>query len=193
MTDTDLSEAIKEAYASADSSLVPIDTISVYYAGLVDDDGNPSELYIFTGANATSYRDSDALPLLTAKIEASAPRNAGTLQIFLGIPFQITPPGVTENPMVQAQLTIDNVGREMSDLLQAAATSGNAVKITYRPYIAGSELDGPEVEKPMVFTLSNVKAPGNTVTADLVVTTVGTRRFPFETYTPARFKTLQYA
>jgi hypothetical protein len=186
-----LSDAIKEAYASASSAAPAIETISVYYNGLVDDDDNPTELYIFTGANATSYRD-DGLPLLSGKIEATAARNAGDVVTFLGIPFAITLPNVTEDPEVTAQITVDNVGREMSDLLAAAATSGNAVYMTYRPYIAGSELEGPEADPPITFILKNVQAPGSTVTADLITQTIGNRRFPFETYTPERFPTLQY-
>lgn len=192
MSDPSLSDAIKEAYASADSSQPITETISVYYAGLVDDLENPTELYLFTGANYSSIRD-DGVPLLDAKIEAGAARNAGEAVSFLGVPFQITLPDVTENPQVVANITIDNVGREMSDLLAAAAISGQAVFITYRPYIVGSELDGPESEPPITFQLGNVKAPGNTVTADLLTLTIGNRRFPFQTYTPDRFKTLQYA
>jgi hypothetical protein len=50
--------------------------------------------------------------------------------------------------------------------LIAASQSGKAIEVTYRAYIAGSELDGPENDPPIVFSLVDVSAGGTQVSVD---------------------------
>ena len=184
-----LSDALKEAYASADGDLVAIDTIGIYFDGLVDEtSGLPADVFLFNGNNPTAVSDGGAA-LLIARLEAAAPRNAGELVNFRGIPFSITRPEMTTAAVPSATLTIDNIGREMVELLKQAATGGKSIYVTYRQYIAGFESDGPENTPPPVFSLVDVNV-GNSATGTLFPRIVGNRRFPFETYTAQRFKTL---
>lgn len=191
MPDLTLSDALEEAYASADPAAPVVDTISIYYNGLVDDDGLPSDLYMFNGQNP-SLIDVYGARTWQARLEASAPRKAGQIVGLINIPFSITLPEMTTNPIPSASLSVDNIGREMSDLLQAAAQSGNAIEITYRAYILGSHLVGPENNPPIVFNLVDVQTDTVSASGRLITLTVGSRRFPYELYTPNRFRTLQY-
>ena len=63
---------------------------------------------------------------------------------------------------------------------------------TYRAYLPSGLALGPEQDPPPVFVLADVSAIVQGVSARLVVPTAGNRRFPYETYTPDRFRTLQY-
>jgi hypothetical protein len=192
MPDPTLNEAIQEAYASATPDKLMIDTLSIYYDGLVNDLDQPAELYLFDGNNPTSVTDA-GVPLLLAKIEDTAPRAGGEMVTFIGVPFSITLPEMSTEAAVSAALQIDNVGREASDLLAAAAQGGKAITVTYRNYRAGAEASGPQNIPPRVFTLYDAEAAAGSVTGRLGFLSIGNRRFPFEPYRPDRFRTLQYA
>lgn len=191
MPDPTLDEVMQEAYASASTDKIVIDTISVYYDGLVDDEENPTELYLFRGDNADSISDA-GVPLLPAKIEDDAPRNAGETVTFIGVPFDIVLAPMTGEPVVAAQLTIDSVAREMHDILAAAAIGGKAIQVTYRAYVKGSELDGPQSLPPRRFILTGASADNASVSGRLVFLAIGNRQFPFDSYQPETYRTLQY-
>lgn len=191
MADLTLSEALEEAYASADPDVPIIDTLAVYYNGLVDDNGDPSDLFIFGGYNPTIIAP-DGTRTLRARLEATAARKAGQIVDFIHVPFSITLPELTTEPIPNANVSIDAVGREITDLLAAAAQSGQAIEITYRAYLVGSETVGPENSPPIVFNLVDVQADTVSANGRLITLTIGSRRFPFERYTPSRFRTLQY-
>jgi hypothetical protein len=192
MPDPTLDDVMREAYASASPDKVPIDTLSFYYEGLVDDLGAPSELYVFTGENETAVSE-DGTPLLSARLEATAERNAGEVVTFLGVPFGITLAPMRTDAIVAAQLILDSVNREGHDLLEAAAKGGKQIEVTYRTYIAGNELTGPQSLPPRKFVLANAKGANDSITGQLVFLPMGNRPYPFDTYRPDTFKTLQYA
>jgi hypothetical protein len=192
MIDESLSEALKEAYASASANTPIIPTLSVYYDGLLNDDNDPDELYLFNGFNYDTL-DANGVPKLTAMIESLNAINGGRLVEFTGIPFQIGNPNVTEEAQVSASVTIDNVQQEMIDLLIRAASLGKSIQVTYREYLPDGKLVGPENDPPLRLKLFNVKANSVNVTGSLTTLSIGNRRFPYELYDAARFKTLQFA
>lgn len=192
MPDPTLSEAMKEAYASADPDVPILETLSFYFDGQLDEDGNPADLFIFNGNNPT-FVSPEGIPYLSAKLEASAPRNAGEVVSFTGIPFQITLLGVSTEAAPRAMLAVDNINQETVDLLIEAAQGGKSVSVTFRQYLVGSESAGPENDPPIVFNWVDVEVVNQQASGRLVPPTVGNRRFPFETYVPSRFRTLSYA
>lgn len=192
MPDPTLDEVLQEAYASASPDKVIIDTISVYYDGLVNAQNAPDELYLFTGENATEVSD-EGLPLLLARIEDDAPRRAGELVTHLGIPFAITLPPMTTDSVAAAQITIDSVGRELHDILEAAAKAGKPIEITYRAYVKGLETLGPQSLPPARFVLVGANGGSASVSGRLAFLSIGNRPYPFDIYSPETFRTLQYA
>lgn len=191
MPDPSLNEVLQEAYASASPDKIIIDTISVYYEGLVDGDDEPDELYLFKGENATAVSEA-GVPLLTARIEASAARNAGEVVTFLGIPFDLTLPPMTTEAVAAAQITIDSVGREMHDALEAAAKGGKQIEITYRSYVKGLEDGGPQSLPPRKFIMTGASGANASVGGRLAFISIGNRQYPFDSYRPDIFRTLQY-
>jgi len=192
MTNIALSDALEEAYAAADPDVPIIPTISIYFDGLVDDADAPADVFLFDGMNPTRIND-DGSRELDATLEATAPRQPGALVTFSGAPFTISVPDTTTDPTPRATLTVDNVNRAMIDLLIQAAQGGKAIYITYREYLVGGETGGPENDPPLVFNLVEVAATGVSVTGRLITHTIGSRRFPWQSYSALRFPTLQYA
>jgi hypothetical protein len=191
MPNITLSDALEEAYAAADPDIPIIPTISIYFDGLVDDADAPADVFLFDGANPTRIND-DGSRELDAVLESTAPRRASSSVMFSAVPFSISIPDTTTDPTPRATLTVDNVGREMIDLLIQAAQGGKAIYITYREYLVGSEGAGPENDPPLKFNLVEVSASGVSVSGRLITLTVGSRRFPWQSYSPSRFPTLQY-
>ncbi len=190
MADTTLSDALAEAFASAPAEMVVIDTISIYYAGLTTTSpAVPTELYLFNGTTGDSLTAAGA-PLKNFKLESTATINPSTIVSFIGLPFAITQPDVGSDPLAKGQLLIDGVGREAADLMLAAIDLGVSIDVTYRPYITGNELIGPEQTPPIKFSLSNVVIRGLTLSADIILPTHGNRRFPRQLYTSSRFPQL---
>lgn len=192
MPDPTLDEVLQEAYASAAPDKIVIDTISVYYDGLLNAQAEPDELYIFGGENASAV-DEKGVPLLVARIEQDALRHGGELVTFLGIPFSITLPPMNTEAVAAAQITIDSVGREMHDILEAAAKAGKQIEITYRAYVRGNETEGPQSLPPRKFIFTGAVAANASVSGRLAFLAMGNRPYPFDTYTPEVFRTLQYA
>jgi len=192
MPNLTLSDALEEAYAAADPDMPIIPTISIYFDGLVGDDGNPVDVFLFNGGNPTRVND-DGSRELDARLESTAPRRADQIVPFSGVPFSIQVPDTTTDPTPRATLTIDNIHQEMIDLLILAAQGGKAISITYREYLVGSETVGPENNPPLVFNLVEISATPVSVTGRLITLTVGSRRFPWQLYSPMDFPTLQYA
>lgn len=189
MPDPSLSEAMQEALANASTDRILIDTISIYFDGLVDDEGNPSELRLFGGENAHAVRD-DGVPLLYAKIEDDAEREAGEIVEFLGVPYQLMLPPMTSQSVAAAQLSVDSVDRKAHSLLEQAALSGKQITVTLRFYIAGEEATGPTSLPPREFIMVGGSGANASIDARLVFIAIGKKPFPATTYTPERFGTL---
>jgi hypothetical protein len=192
MPDPTLDEVMEEAYASASSDKILIETISIYYSGLINDVGQPDEVYLFNGDNSASVSD-EGVPLLPARLEEGAERNSGQVVTFLGRPFTIVPAPMNTESIVVGSLRIDSVGREMHDMLEAAAKGGKAIEITYRTYIKGNELTGPQSLPPRKFHLQGATGDNTSVSGQLAFIAIGNRPYPYDSYRPDRFKTLQWA
>ncbi|HEY4775881.1 MAG TPA: DUF1833 family protein [Xanthobacteraceae bacterium] len=189
--DPTLDEVLQEAYASASPDKILIDTISIYYDGLVDGEDNPAELYLFNGENSTTVSEA-GVPMLTARIEDGAARKAGELVTYLGISFKIVLAPMNNEPVASAMLTVDSVGREMNDALEAAAKGGKAIEVTYRLYVKGQETVGPQSLPPRKFVFSGAEAANASVNGRLAFLAIGNRAYPFDSYRPENFRTLQF-
>ena len=103
MTDTSLKDAIKEAYASAPSGEIILFTIEM---------NHPS----FTQPLRV-VRDNVKLE---AYLEDSAPKNPGEKVTFLPYAFDLALPEMDEYGKPEITITIDNVGRDIMNYIEAA-------------------------------------------------------------------------
>lgn len=158
-----LSEALKEAYASADAEVIVYHTLEIAHPAFTE------TLYV-----VRDWED------LNAYLED------GTPVTFTRFAFRLVQPEVSPEGVPIFQLEIDNVNREIVNNMQLATQSNDPVKITYREYIS-TDLSGPQNDPPLEADLSNVKATVFLVTAQASFGNYRNKRFPNEEYTSERF------
>ena len=180
MSDPTLSEALAEAYASAPHDTIIIETLSFHYEGLQVEGAN-SEIYLYSGYDGDT-RTAEGVPQKAFRLEAGARFFAGQRVVFTALPFDVKLPDVGSVPIAKGQLTVDGVGREVVNLLVAAAELGKAIEVTYRPYLSGLEDSGPQRDPPLKFGWVRPKAGGLSLTGDIETLINGNKRFPGRRY-----------
>jgi Domain of unknown function (DUF1833) len=169
MPDPALSQALKEAYAAAPADTVILHTLEIWHP-----------------AFATPIRVVRDMADLQARLEATAPRDGGQMVTFTALAFDLDLPPVDTAPVPEITITLDNVGREISDALDEAAISQDKIEVTYRPYLS-TDLDGPQMDPPVTMTLSDVEADPLRVIGHAAMLDFGNKAFPSITYTASRF------
>lgn len=190
MPNPTLSDALAEAYASAPAARPIIDTMSVYYEGLVDETGQPTEVFVYCGYDGDRTNASGVLEK-DFRLEAGARVHGGTVQSFINVPFTVALPKVSGDSIAKGQLILDGVGREISAHLLAGIALGSSIEVTYRAYLAGLEHDGPQNDPPLVFSLENVSATPLQVKGDIALPNLGNKRFPGQIYETDRFPAIR--
>lgn len=169
MPDSTLSQAIKEAYASAPNTSVAYHTLEIYH---------PS----FT----TPIRVVRDFVDLSATLEATAPRDGGQTVQFIGYAFDIVPPEVSSTGVPTLQITIDNVARDIMAGLEAAVTTSTPITVIYRMFLS-TDLSAPQNNPPMTLTIISISADVFKVTATATFGDLVNKRFPSQLYTIERF------
>ena len=163
MTDTTLSEALKEAYASAPSNVVIYHTLEISHPAF------SQPIYV-----VRDYQDMNAL------LEDGSPVT------FIRFAFNLVKPEVSATGVPQCTVEIDNVSRDILANVQLAMTSTEMITMTYREYIS-TDLSGPQNDPPMTMVLSNIQADVFKVRATASFGDLSNKRFPNEEYTAERF------
>lgn len=164
---SNLTDAMKEAYACAPSNDAIIETLEVRHASIADP--------IYLVKNRTD---------LTLKLE-----DASTV-LFKGAGFGMTLPAKNNQGLQQLAIKFDNVNQEVSEFLKTAKNYKTPVQLTYRPYLE-SDPNTVQMDPPLVLYLSDVKinlfeVSGTANFADLL-----NKKFPSERYNRRRFPALQ--
>lgn len=203
MPDPNLQQAIREAYASAPAGVVTLPTVEIRhptFTAPIRVVRNHPDTATWLALDETAVQavldtlDADTLALvgLVAKLEASAPANAGEMVAFVALAFDFDLPSVKNTAMPEMTLTMDNVGREISDALELATTSETPIEATYRPYLS-TDIDGPQLDPALHLTLSEAQATPSRATARARISNMGNRTFPSVVYTAAKFPGLARA
>jgi Domain of unknown function (DUF1833) len=169
MPDPALSQALREAYAAAPADTVILHTLEIWHP-------------TFTEPIRVVRDHAD----LTARLEAGAPRDAGRMVNFVALAFDLDLPPVDTAPVPEIAVTLDNVGQEIVDALEAAAISQDKIDLIYRPYLS-TDLEGPHMDPPITLTLAEVEADTLRVTGRARMLDAGNKSFPSITYTAKRF------
>lgn len=133
MPDSTLSEALKEAYASAPSDVILLHTLELRHPTFVDDHGNSTAIRV--------VRDHINH---TCTLENSAPLNHGEAVEFIAMAFDLELPPVNNTPTPEISVTIDNVSTEMIAYLDRAIETQDMIELTYRPYLS-DDLTTPQM------------------------------------------------
>jgi hypothetical protein len=171
----DFSEAMKEAYASNPRGEIIVETLEFIHPSFVDDDNSPTALrFVNDGQD------------IFAGLEASAPVQPGQTVQFTALPFEAVPPGFEEGQTPNLTITVDNVGRVMTEQLEAATQSSEPIIVIYRPYLL-SDLAGPQMDPPIQMGVLKATADLMKVTFTATLDDVTNVPFPRRQYTPDDF------
>lgn len=161
-----LSEALKEAYASAPSNVVMIHTLEINQTGV------QAPVYI-----AQSRRD------VIAKDEN------GQWRTFRPCGFQFSLPPANEEGYQSLNIAIDNVDRRVMAFITTGLSSKTTVKVIYRPYL-NTDLATPQMDPVLVMYLKDVRITTFQVTGRATFMDVVNKKFPTDLYTRAHFPAL---
>ena len=169
MTNTALSQAIKEAYAAAPSNVVTLHTLEFRHPAF----STPLRVVL-------DHVDH------TCTLEVDAPADPGAAILFVGYSFDIVLPTVDGGAAPEVMITIDNVSQEIEDSINAALATTDKVLVTYRPYLS-TDLTAPAMNPPMTLTITSISATQFQLTARAQLGDYANKAFPGDDYTPARF------
>lgn len=173
MADPTLSEAIKEAYATAPSGEVILHTLEFRHPE-------------FTTPLRVVRDKAD----LDATLEAEAPENAGEVVTFVQYAFDLELPDVTDGSSPELTLTIDNVSRDIVAYLDLAANSQDLIEVTYRAYLS-TDTTSPQNDPPLTMTLRDVECDIFQIKARCGFGNFANKPFPKDVYDLTTFPALQ--
>lgn len=166
------SQAMKEAYASADVDEVPINTLELRHPSFEDENGQPVAIRVYDG-----YDD------VTLGLEADAPIDGGKMVEFKAVRFSMTLPKMEENAVPQLQIVLSNVSREITKYLEQASQVLEPIAVTMRPYLLSSP-EAPQLDPPIHMTLKKVSVDVFQITGTASLEDVYNWGFPFRKYMP---------
>lgn len=169
MPDPNLSEAIKEAYASAPADEIIHHTLEIWHPNFTQ------PIYV-----VRDYTD------LNATLEATAARNASTEVTFVAFAFELVPPEVDKAGVPQCVIEIDNVSREILANIEAAMGSTDSIVVIYRAFLS-SDLTGPENDPPLELTIHSITADPFKVRATAGFGSLANLKFPRQEYSAEVF------
>ena len=102
MSDNTLSEALKEAYASAPSDVVILHTLELRHPAFKDEKGNSTAIRVVRD-NVNHI----------CKLEDNAPLDGGKEVEFIALAFDLQLPPVENIPVPEISLSLDNVSTEI--------------------------------------------------------------------------------
>lgn len=178
MPDPTLAQALREAYAAAPSDVVILHTLELRHPSFTDENNQSMAIRV--------VRDNADL---TARLEASAPLDAGEMVTFIAMGFDLELPPVSTAPVPEIVITLDNVSREIVKHLDAAAESQDKIEVTYRPYLS-TDTEGPQLDPPITLVLTEVTATPLRVSGRARMLDVGNKAFPGQTYNAQTFPSL---
>lgn len=175
MTDNTLSEALKEAYASAPSDVILLHTLELRHPSFVDENGEPTAIRV--------VRD-NINHICT--LEDSAPLDAGNAVEFIAMGFDLELPPVEEIPVPEITLTLDNVSTEIIQYLDRAVETQDMIEMTYRPYLS-NDLSCPQMNPPITLVITEITADISKISATARMMDIGNKSFPEENYTVKKY------
>ncbi len=169
MSDSTLSLAIKEAYASAPADVIIYDTLEITHPAFT----TPIRV----------VRDNTEL---VAGLEKKAPNNPGETVTFVGYAFDVVPPEVSFTGPPQLQIEIDNVSRDILAQVELAQGSSELIKVIYRQYIS-SDLSEPQNNPPLTMDIFSISANVFRIKAVAGFQNFANKIFPRLSYTAETF------
>ena len=175
MTDATLSEALKEAYASAPSDVTILHTLELRHPSFFDDDGNRTAIRVVRD-NISHF----------CTLEETAPLDAGKTVEFIAMAFDLQLPPVETVPVPEITLSIDNVSTEIIQYLDNAIETQDMIEMTYRPYLSDDK-SCPQMNPPITLVITDIQVDVMKISATARMMDIGNKSFPAENYTVSKY------
>lgn len=160
---TDLTDALKEAYATAQSDVLYLDTIEIVHP------------------------DVDApIRLIADRVGRELVLEDDSLAFFQPCGFRFVLPAAGNNGVQELTIAIDNVDRRASDFVKQVSGSKEPVTVTYRPFL----LDGEPtlaMNPPLILFLTDVVITATEVTGRATFADILNRDFLSVNYSRRNF------
>ena len=201
-----LSDALKEAYASAPVDAIPLHTLELDHPTFTTpirvvrnyedtatwrefDDGAVDAVL-----KALDDPKAEPNPVnmvgLVARLESDAPRDAGKMVSWIALGFDLDLPKVNTGASPTLTLTMDNVGRELLGHLDLALETIQPIVVRYRTYLS-TDISGPQ-SATHEYTLNQITITAATITAQARLLDIGNRQFPNKYHTKELFPAQAY-
>jgi len=175
MPDPTISQAWKEAAATAPAGEVMLHTLEFRHPNFIDEVGQPTAIRVVLG-----HAD------LEAKLEVGAPLNPGEFVTFIAFSFGMTLPETRIASSPELVITMDNVSTEIEANLALGTASPYKIEVTYRAYLA-SDLTTPQNIPPLTMTLAGASATDQQVEARANFGDPANLKFPDAAYTTTAY------
>lgn len=175
MSDPSLSEALKEAYASAPGNIAILHTLELRHPAFRDKDGSLTAVRVVRD-NVNHI----------CRLEDTAPLDAGKDVEFTAMAFDLQLPPVETVPVPEITLTLDNVSAELVGYLDSAAETQDMIEMTYRPYLS-DDTSCPQTDPPVTLVITDIRVDILKITATARMTDIGNKSFPSENYTVKKY------
>lgn len=164
MPRTDLTDALKEAYATAQSDVVYLDTLDIRHPDVV-------------------------LPILLIadRIGRDLLIEDDTIQTFSPCGFRFVLPSAGDNGVQELSVAIDNVDRRASDFVKSVSGSKDPVTITYRPFLLDDGIATLAMNPPLILFLTDVVITASDITGRATFADILNRDFLSVNYSRRNF------
>jgi Domain of unknown function (DUF1833) len=165
MAQSTLEAALQEAYATARTDVLLLDTIVIQQS-------NGNTLYLVQDRVNHTFATSD-----------------GVLHEFEAAAFRFVLPNTGNDGVQELSISIDNVDRRVGLFAEEAAANDASIRVIYSPYIA-SIPDTPQRNPPLTLFLTDIVITAMELTARASFADVVNKRFLTEFYNRERFPAL---
>lgn len=163
---TTISDALKEAYASAPINNPILETIR-----LIDSASGP------------------LISMVRDRAEHTLTLETSEDVLFEPVGFVFSLPAKSDKGLQELNLEIDNVDRRISEFVRQAAASSSVITAEYRPYLA-DDTSTPQWSAPLVLTLRDLRINVHKVSGKATFADIINKPFASELYTRGRFPSL---
>ncbi len=167
----DLSEALKEAYATVPDETVIYHTLEFDHPTFVDDTGQRIPGYVVLGNK-----------ILSAGIEAEASNNAGQFVDYLPVSFDFKLPPTDPQQNIRLELILDNIGSALTKHFEPAVEDGRPITVIYRTYLS-TDVSAPAAQ-PIELSMANIKVTQTEIRGSAMFADLLNRPFPNKRYDP---------
>lgn len=165
------SEALKEAYATAPTDVVIVNTLELRHPAFTE----PIRV-------VADYVAIEAL------LESTAPLNPDEIVTFQPYQFDFQLPEVIDSGIPELIINIENISREIIRNIELAVPQTDKVEVTYRAYLNTDLVShGPHNDPPLHLTITNIQAKSTTIESRASIVDFVNKKFPSEEYNDVRF------